>query len=660
MAHAADAGNPRSRRHRGSSGRRPNHRYLAGHGKDNDWALDTPAAAALSRLDQQPHQDNDMQIVQLRHMPKVAPFKPSKSATLPAAMCGLRDATGVIVTFRRLKTRKPDVVFKHLNATSRFLQFNAEQVLFYGIEGDSPLAPLILWDAAHALPVGGRIGMAGDFVETPFLARDYFVRALPGEAPTQDGIRWFTKIEKLPAELDSGLDAWTFGIPVGPDDATLLNKAVERILELEVPTVEILLCGRPGANFKYFDKVRIVGEDIQAPPLQIGAKKNRLAQEAKHPNLCIIHDRVFLPKNFHEAVRRFGDFFPLTTMQSLWFDDYNNFVPSRYSDTGMTFSLKTMPVAGLMRDNDVKTASVLSPSVFPLSERSGFYAANALKYSEAAYPTGSMYLCKRSVWNMFPQSHLLHWIEFEDLEQAYRAIAGGVPTKVNPFALTQTLMTRPLLNNSKIGVFAEQLKGAPALRRCLTAVLPFKRKPALKVSQDSALRSMQRFLSKYSADSEQFRLPSQTAVDSASRFETIIRMLQRVQVPVQQQELRQFIIDFEKFVMFDQIPYSMVDGICRDIVFNNDTPIDALLVNNPVLRRHLTLRPFRGMFYESLEDYFTEPSLTLRLGTLLSAIYLYRSRKDLVFLQGGVLAYYRAILQTTPFHSRARASTGLA
>jgi hypothetical protein len=598
-----------------------------------------------------------MQIVQLRHMPKVAPFKPSHSAALPNAVCAAFGNSGLIVTFRNLTSRKPDVQLDQLNATSRFLDFNSDCVLFYGIEADSPLAPLILWDAAHALPLSGRIGMAGDFVDTPFLAREYFTGGLRSEAPTLDGTRWFTKTAKLPAELDAGLDAWTFGIPVGPEDATLLNKTVERILELDVPMAEILLCGRPGSNFKYLDKVRIVGEDIAAPPLQIGAKKNRLALEAKHPNLCILHDRVFLPKNFHQAVKRFGDFFPLTTMQSLWFDDYNNFVPSRYSDTGVTFSLKTMPVTGLMRDNNVDTASVLSPSVFALSERSGFYAANPLKYSEASYPTGSMYLCKRSVWHMFPQSHLLHWIEFEDLEQAYRAVAAGVPSKVNPFALTQTLVSRPLLNNSKIGVFAEQLRGAPTLRRSLASVLPFKRKPALKVSQESALRAMQSFVSKYSADPEQFRLPSQAVVDSASRFEAIIRILQRAKVPVRQDKLRQFVTDFEKQVMFDQIPYSMVDGMCRDIVFNKMPPIDAMLIKNPVLRRHLTLRPSRGMFYRTPEDYFTKPSLALLVGTLLSSIYLYRSRKELVYLKGGVFAYYKAILQTTPFHPRTNATT---
>lgn len=599
-----------------------------------------------------------MQIIQLRHMKKVAPFKPRRSAKLPDSLAVAIGNDGCIVTFRSLRIGKADRAIKQLNATSRFLDFNSNSVLFYGIEGDSPLAPLILWDAAHALPVGGRIGMAGDFVETPFLARSYFAEAMQSEAGDKDGIRWFTKTAKLPAQEDEGLDAWTFGIPVGPEDATLLNKTVERILELDVPTKEILLCGRPASNFKYFDKVRIVGEDIPAPPLRIGEKKNRLAREAAHPNLCIIHDRVFLPKNFHEAVTKFGDFFPLTTMQSLWFDDYNNFVPSRYSDTGVTFSLKTMPVAGLMRDNNVEAPSVLSPSVFPLSERSGYYAGNALKYSEASYPTGSMYLCKRSVWNMVPQSLLLHWIEFEDLEHAYRAVAAGVPSKVNPFALTQTLMTRPLLNNSKIGVFAEQLTGPPALRRSLAAIFPFRRKPALKVSQEGALRSMQRFVQKYSADSEQFQLPSQAVVDSACRFEAIIRILQRVKVPVQQDKLRQFVIDFEKLVMFDQLPYSMVDGICRDIVFKKMAPIDALLTNNPVLRRHLTLRPDKGMFFQSLEDFFVKPSLLLRMGSLLSSMFLYRNRKELIYLKGGVFAYYKAIMLTTPFDQRNSAQEG--
>ncbi|MFH7439462.1 hypothetical protein RA269_28935, partial [Pseudomonas syringae pv. tagetis] len=81
-------------------------------------------------------------------------------------------------------------------------------------------------------------------------------------------------------ESNDDLDSWTFGITVGPGDATVINAAVKRILEIDILHKELLLCGTPGSNFAYFDKVGIVGEDITAPPVQIGKKKNRLALEA--------------------------------------------------------------------------------------------------------------------------------------------------------------------------------------------------------------------------------------------------------------------------------------------------------------------------------------------------------------------------------------------
>lgn len=112
----------------------------------------------------------------------------------------------------------------------------------------------------------------------------------------------------------------TLAIPTGPEDATLLNACVARILELDVPRKEIpRRLDLAEYLFKYWDQVRIVGEGI-APPVQICKKKNRLCTgSASYANLCIIHDRVFLPSNFREMVHRFGNAFPLTALQSIYF-----------------------------------------------------------------------------------------------------------------------------------------------------------------------------------------------------------------------------------------------------------------------------------------------------------------------------------------------------
>ncbi len=566
---------------------------------------------------------------------------------LPGSVMQMAQQGALVVTFRALPLGRPDRVIKHLTAVERLSLEKNNQLIFYGLETDSPLAPLILWDAAHVAEVGSSIIVMGDRQSHSFLERTYFTEAFE-LVENEIGRKVFVKRTMLPVEQDAGLDAWTFGIPVGPEDATLLNATVKRILELDVPAKEILLCGRPGNNFKYFDEVRIVGEDITAPPVRICAKKNRLAQEATYPNLCIIHDRVFLPLDFYKAVKRFGDFFPLTTMQSLFFDDKYNLLPRRYSDFGVSYRAKASLAKGLMRDNDVSSPSSFSPTVLPQLEMTGFYSANALRYDMGGYPTGSMYICKRSVWKFYPQNENLHWIEFEDIEQGYRAVEGGVPSRVNPFAITQSLISRPLLGRVA-GTFIEPMKGAPRLTRTWSELLPLPRKPSIKVTYDMALSSMQRFAEKYVATVDPVTIPVAAVFRSSKRLEAIINILSRIEVPLQERELRQFLGDFEKWIVFDQLPFSFIENACYRLLVERATPVDVLVKDNEILKNHVANRPNGNIFCGSLNEYLQKPSLLLTFGTFLSGIYLFAKKKRMIYLKGGPLAYCYSLKNSTPF-----------
>lgn len=529
----------------------------------------------------------------------------------------------------------------------------ASHYILYGVQADSPLAPLIIWDLAHAVPQGCRIGFAGDAGQTPFLMRQYFAQAFTPLGLDERGIDWFEKTGDLAAERDQGLDSWTFGIPVGPEDATILNHCVERILSLDIPNKEILLCGRPGANFKYWDQVRIVGEDIPFPPLRIGAKKNRLAREARYPNLCIIHDRVYLPRNFAHAVRMFGDMFPLTTMQSLWFDDRYNFVPTRYSDVGISHTVKIAPIAGLGRDGNLASPAKFSPSTFEQLEQRGFFTANALRYSENTYPTGSMYLCKKSVWLMFEQSEQLHWIEFEDVEHAYRAVAGGVPTRINPYACTQSMIARPLLNNANYGMIIESPKGAPLYKRLPASFLPaLRRKPATKITEADAAANIRKFARKWCVDGDSFAVSWGDIALSRRRIKMMIDLCERLRVPCRQASIYDMLDDFAKLVLGDQIPYLDRHYIAQSIVAGDGNLIDILVGQNKLLAYHLVQRPKRGFFAKSLEQYFVKRSLLTACGTLLSALYLWSHKRSVLYLHGGPIAYLKAIINSTPFEKQ--------
>lgn len=573
---------------------------------------------------------------------KIAPL-------LPEPVLELARQGAVVITFRALASGRPDRQVKKLTAVERFLWAKGERLVFFGLETDSPLAPLILWDAAHAAEVGSTLILMGDRQSSSFLERPYFSEAFD-LVENEVGRKVFIKRAMLLAERDAGLDAWSFGIPVGPEDATLLNATVKRILELDVPQKEILLCGRPGANFKYFDQVRIIGEDITAPPVKICEKKNRLAQEASHPNLCIIHDRVFLPRHFFEAVKRFGDFYPLTTMQSLFFDDKYNLIPRRYSDFGVSYRAKASLVKGLMRDNDTSAPSAFAPTVFPQLEMSGFFLGNALRFNMGNYPTGSMYICKRAVWNAYPQNENLHWIEFEDIEHSYRALEGGVPSRVNPFALTQSLISRPLLARV-LGSFIEPMKGPPRLTRAWSEFLPLPRKPAIKATYDTALTCMQRFAEKYVVGPDPVTIPVAAVFRSSKRIETIINILSRVQVPLHERGLRQFITDYEKWIVFDQLPYSFIEHACHRMLVDKLSPVHVLVIENDVLRNHVANRPKGNIFCGAQTEYFQKPSVLLAAGTCLSALYLLAKRKRVVYLKGGWLTYFRALMNSTPFET---------
>ncbi|WP_296657790.1 hypothetical protein [Paraburkholderia sp.] len=590
-----------------------------------------------------------MPIYKLAHL-KALGYTPVSKVTAPMlpVEVAARAADGAtVVTFRPVASRHRPEKIKRVNASERFSWMKGRDVIMYGVETDSLLAPLILWDVAHAIEVGATITMLGDASPSRYLQRDYFAASFEAVGSADGGIV-FRKHSPLLAERDSGLEAWTFGIPVGPEDATLLNVAVERILDLKIENKEILLCGRPGSNFKYFDRVRIVGEDITAPPVRISAKKNRLAQEAKHPNLCIIHDRVFLPENFDEVVKRFGDCYPLTTTQCVYFEDKLNMVPRRYSDVGISHKVRGQSERGVMRNEHVERPSEFAPAVLALTERRGFFAHNALRYDQTSYLTGSMYICKKSVWLACPQNESLHWLEFEDLEHGYRASDMGVPSRVNTYGVTQSLVSRPLLMYVS-GTFSENAKGKARLTRAWTTVLPIRRKPAIKVSTVKALEAMNRFAEKYIPAEIRRQLPAASVEHSAHRLTTIIDMLSRVRVPMNAEKLRAFVADFEKWVVFDQLPVSWTERVVHEFLSERADTVRTLVMENDVLLNHIAMRPKGAVFLRSPDEYLQQKSLRLVLGTMCSAFYLFLRRRDVLHLKGGLFFYYRALMKSTPF-----------
>ncbi len=552
-----------------------------------------------------------------------------------------------IISFRSRKGTRPDQVIRGLHAAMRPTSiFEGGPLYFQGLQSDSPIAPLLLWDAAHFADVGVRITVAEDTALECYLDREYFRTGLK-LIERQGSTSVFEKVAKLPAEADDDLDSWTFGIPVGPEDATVLNAVVKRILELDIPNKEILLCGRPGGNFAYMEHVRIVGEDITAPPVQICKKKNRLALEAKYSNLVILHDRVFLPSHFGEMVRKFGPRYPLMTLQSMFFDNRLSMGPRRYSDYGMAMSEISGGMTGLHRENGKAVA--IAPAAFAEIERTGFCFASPMRYNlDASYPTGSMYIVRKEVWNAYPLDESLLWVEFEDIEQGLRASKAGIPARVNPFGISQSITTRALLGAPSP---VESSNGALALTGP-SYLSPLRKKPLFKLSTMTALSKLRQFADKYHVNASGAGIPTGLKKVSARQWVTLVNdVVQKATFPNTSAGVREFITDFEKMVLLDQLPNTQLEALYRRFM---DDPVSAkkdLVLNSSELRNMLYQRPYQSWFYSSLEEYFHGFKRSLP-GVLLSAIGAYM-RNGKVFYFPSLPAAIRAVYKSTPFKSYA-------
>jgi len=557
-----------------------------------------------------------------------------------------RYACDRLVSFRLMPERhKPDDVVNKLHAAMRPMGiYDGNAICFYGVQSDSPLAPLLLWDAVHFMEVGQKITLVEDSPIDSYLDRAYFCQGMKTLSRTAIEVT-YEKTAKFPAEGDDDLDSWTFGIPVGPEDATILNAAVKRILELDIPRKEIILCGRPADNFAYFDHVRIVGEDIPAPPVQICKKKNRLAQEATYNNLVILHDRVFLPSHFGEMVRRFGPRYPLMVLQSLWFDDHLCLHPRRYSDAGMF--LEDLSHGAMSLHKQSCEAVKISSTLFPEIERSAICYSNPMRYKmDSRYPTGSLYICRKAVWETCPLDEALLWNEFEDVEHGIRASKNGIPFRFNPFGISQTITSRPTITSDYP---VETPNGTFSISRTKTGLF-FSKKPITKVSYEIALKKLKQFAQKYHDIPSRINISTgKKSISGIAWLRLIYEAIQQANFPNTASAVREFIEDYEKLVLFEPMAYSEKETCLLEFQKNPKQARNFLFFRVHALYSMFNHHPVKGWFYHKLQDYFHKKSSSL-FGIFLTSIRLFRKNGEYFYFES-FLAAIRAIYHSTPFFS---------
>lgn len=589
-----------------------------------------------------------MKLTHLKYRKGLGYPGPAMLPKIPADAANLMPHCTWVASFRKPDVGSPDATIPRISAISRIKPpAGAMAIGLWGIESDSPLAPVILWDIAHAVPEGAILRVFEDRAGSRYFDREYF-RAGLEVISSHGNVTSYRKVTQLPAEAGS-MDEWTFGIPTGPDDATLLNACVARILELDIPRKEIILCGRPGENFKYWDQVRIVGEDITAPPVQICKKKNRIAQEATFENLCIIHDRVFLPSNFGEVVRGFGDCFPLTALQSLYFDDRHNFAIRRYSDAGVGLRLQSHLTEGVARGDSLET-SRYAPSVLTKIENTGFIFANAHRYSPTTYPTGSLYLCKKSVWGLIPQDERLMWTEFEDIEQGERAARLGIPSRINPLGVTQSMISRPILAWLGAAICEKPAGGQRSYRSIFELMTWIPRKPLIKKTVKQAIADHAKFMSRWGIEPDPTIEPATSAaMNTKRRLRWMVQVVHAARIPLMREKIAAFLSDFEKLVVSEQVPYSWHQNTADAFSKGGENGVTLMIGSCNELFNHAAQRPSGRVYAKTLEDYFPKSPASVAIGSVLSAFFLMRRNNHFATLPKGFIAKLKAIYASTPF-----------
>ncbi|MBO6548100.1 MAG: hypothetical protein JJ964_00605 [Rhizobiales bacterium] len=554
-----------------------------------------------------------------------------------------------VFSFRKIKGVKPSSVYKIYPHTDLRHEVS-DKIALINIETDSPSATVIFWRLLHALPVGGEVAI--DFSSTiinNIFTLEYYKNSFVLTGKTVGGkVLFYKKTQPLIVENDRGLSGWTFGIPVGPGDATFLNAIVSRILELKIENSEIILCGRPGENFKFFDHVKIVGEDIPVPPVRISRKKNEIVNHANYNNICILHDRVMLPINFVEAMESYGDDYPVLTMPSLHFRDKFNLIPLRYSD--YNFLENTEELRHTRSGLSPERRKFINKDV--LSEYDGnieFNYKNPLRYSRGAYNTGSLYIVKKNLFQKFPLDENLHWAEFEDVEFGLRLSTYGVPTLVNPYAITQSIFMRSLLQ-SFYSVSVEKINGKIGVYKPLTSILSglVRMKPLLKMKRVDYEKRLKFFCDKYiPEETKHFVEQINSHNNKRDLIEKFFLLVDLSEFPKDHDSTSQYIDDLEKYVFCEQVPYSFKQKFINAIHHGLKDKSDFIVMSPMVMNRFVYSKD-DGLCEEYL-DFFLKKSLLLRLGTFLSALMLYMRRRNTgIYLDGGVIKYYRSILGSTP------------
>lgn len=303
---------------------------------------------------------------------------------------------------------------------------------------DSRFALVLFWEILHALRVGGvwiDLDRASSLLGTSVCAQDIFARPaftealvpLLRESAGEHSLSVWRKTAPALAETGTG-NLWTFGVLTSAD-SPCAARMIEQLLALAV-TGEVLVAGPLPSGTPADPRVRQF--DLEQPNARgwITRKKNLVIAQASFDNLGLLHDRYMLPSDLGSALGALGC--PgVFTFPQIYFPTYDRVSFSRHLDYQAKLphgDLDKRLRLGAYRPLGFPTPGP-SPSAYP--------AYN--DFHEYAFCAGGALFSRTRVFRAILLDERLHHNEYEDVEYGIRCHRMGVPHRVNPLAVLESV-----------------------------------------------------------------------------------------------------------------------------------------------------------------------------------------------------------------------------
>jgi hypothetical protein len=329
-------------------------------------------------------------------------------------------------------------------------------VITAGVD-ESRFATIVYWEVYHALAEGGwwvDVTREEDGCKSslpPVLQRGYYRPSLLCKREARVGalvLRAYRKESPVEPQKNGISPGWSFGIlTAGPSPVALTM--ICDLLRLCPEPVEVIICGPLPEGVPDDSRIRQIDLERPEPRGWITRKKNLLADAARYDKICLMHDRFVVTDCFFSAMVRYGENFPIVTFPQVYYPDASRSFMLRYPDYQVLLDPE--------RDWNSSGAKLFDGDLIFHPKYNDYYPT--------AFCCGGVYIARKSLWRLVQQDESLFHCEWEDVVFGLDCQKFGIPHRVNPYTLLESLTPHPmlLLGMHVLTPLGEKLRGMPHL-----------------------------------------------------------------------------------------------------------------------------------------------------------------------------------------------------